>query len=764
MNIEDGVNSENLIPSKNSNRNRRNKNYKRNKKLRKLLANENPDSASEPIPEQEISEIQVSPAIEIKKAKLVKFVITKDKAVVQNSNEQIAAIATPESKASQPIAASPKFEKKELLVTRTAVVIGNNKIVLEKRVKQNFDEENKKSLPKLNIRQVIKSKVALSTPYNAEETKQRKVALEAILNEIAKEGKSKLKIKVTQGKRSEPDIPTELPIDDASKFAKKKKKNKKNPVNKYEAEALASKDEVIELPPEDYIKMTFPEDPNAKIDNEEFLSNRTIQFTEIPVNRKINIDDENNIFANDMIDHVKKVLIDEHFAMQGSRILLAVSGGVDSIVMLDIIAQLAEEMKYTVSVAHFNHKLRGLSSDSDEELVKKVCTAYNIKCYTGSENIMKFASENAISIEQAARTRRYKMFERLSGNLKIDFVSTAHSSDDSVETFFLNLFRGTGLTGLAGIPRQRHLVKNTYMIRPLIDFKKENIYKYAKLRNLQWREDETNALTNYTRNKVRLELLPKIQQDFSPAIFDLINRTSKLIRGADEFITGFVNNAVEDLVKDRRKDQFHINIAQLETHSEFIQSEIIQSAIVSIFKLLPPNLKVLDRILALSKSPSGAIANINKQVFALRDREKIIFAQSSPLDSIDMIIERISENNLDAGKFRLSVVDRKSVEFSKDPFVEYLDADLIPAFMNLRNWEIGDEFKPLGMDGTMKISDFLTNQKISTIDKRSVLVLATKTDIIWVVGKRLSNIYKVTGTTSNVIKAEFILKKENKGK
>lgn len=739
------TNNENIeldtkVIGKNAAKNRKNK---KNKKLRKLA-----------------NTVQTEPKTEItteentigKKANLLKFVITKDK-IAKLDGVEIPAPKLP---------AKANDEKPEILHTRTNVHIAKNKIVLAKSPKRISDTTERRIQPIINIKQVIKAKSAFEIDQLSPNDIEKKKAIAALLSEIQKAPKSKLKVKIifSEKKASLTLNPNQMERED--KYQKKKKK-KKNQVNKYEAEALASKDEVIELPPEDYIKMTFPEISEHKHELEEIPVSRISSFTEINPNRKINNFTKVSPLIQEMINSVKQKLSEEFYSFTNARFLLAVSGGVDSIVMLDIMAQLADELKITISVAHFNHNLRGLSSDNDEELVKKICLSYGIKCYIGSENIIKYASDNAISIEQAARHRRYKMFERLSGNLKIDFVTTAHTADDSVETFLLNLLRGTGLTGLSGIPRKRHLVKNTYIIRPIIDFKKSDIYQYAKERNLQWREDESNTLTNYTRNKIRLELLPKIQQDFSPAIFDLINRTSRLIRGADEFINEFVENAVDTIIKDRRKDRFYISISQLETYSEFIQGEVIRACLSNVFKLLPPNIKVIDRVLALINSPSGAIADINKQIYALKDRGVIIFAQRTPIDSVNMLIDRNCEINLEFATLKLTPIDRKSVEFTKDPLVEYLDADLLPAKLQLRNWEQGDEFKPLGMDGTMKISDFLINQKIPSVEKRGVIVLSTKTDIIWVVGRRLSNTYKVTGNTQKVIKAELILKKE-KGK
>ena len=523
--------------------------------------------------------------------------------------------------------------------------------------------------------------------------------------------------------------------------------------NKYALEAVNAKDEVIELPPEDFIKMTFPN--GTPDDKNKEVSKRQILRTVISASSITDFSKPELSPAKAIMERVAYILQNEFSIIEGSRVMLGVSGGADSMTMLHIFAQLTRRFNNALYVAHFNHKLRGQDSDDDEALVKSVCDSYGIKCYTESADIAKAATNLGVSTEEAARFYRYKMYERLAGNLQLDFVATAHNLDDSVETFFLNLMRGTGLKGLSGIPRSRHLLKNTFMIRPMLDFRKSEIYDYAKLLDLQWHEDRTNQDTDFTRNRIRMKLLPMLREEFSPAIFELIRRTEGLIAGADNFISSYITNSFNGIIKDRRKDGFTYYPAQLDTFPVYIRSELIRRAITEVFKVMPPNSKIMTRILNLKNSNPGATIKINKTIFAAKDRDCITFALQSSVENFQTKIIPPGEWELDNGKLVISDINRKNVKFNPDPCIEFFDKDLLSNDIIIRTWKPGDEFVPLGMQGNMKVSNFLTNQKVPATEKRFVKVMLVNNKIAWLIGYRISNLYKVTDETSNAVKAEF---------
>ena len=209
-------------------------------------------------------------------------------------------------------------------------------------------------------------------------------------------------------------------------------------------------------------------------------------------------------------------------------------------------------------------------------------------------------------------------------------------------------------------------------------------------------------------------------------------------------------------MKNRSNNRFSLAVPLLDTFEEFVQGELIQAALANVFQIQGISLNAIDRILELLHSNTGAICEINKKYFALRDRNHIIFAKKQKSFNINMSIDRIGSYTVGNYKLILSEVTKNHAGFSSNSNVEFFDMDLVPLRIQLRSWELGDVFQPIGMTGTVKVSDFLTNHKVSLLDKQDVLLLATKSDIIWVCGKRLSNKFKVTSDTKKIIRAELI--------
>jgi tRNA(Ile)-lysidine synthase len=494
--------------------------------------------------------------------------------------------------------------------------------------------------------------------------------------------------------------------------------------------------------------------------------NRTAKKKEINYFKKYNKeklikqDNLKNKEITDFLTKFKIVVQNKLLIPAKSKILLAISGGVDSVAMIDAMFQIAYDLEFELIVCHFNHKLRGISADNDEKFVKLLASQYGIKFLSDSGDVKSFAKNHSQSIEQAARTLRYNFFERMANSHQVSYVMLAHTADDSAETVLINLLRGSGLTGLGGIPVQRTLGRKNQIIRPFIDFKKSELIAYVKTRKLKWNEDETNSLLNFTRNKIRHSLIPELQNKYNPQIVDTLNRTANIIRLADGFVKEHLTPYMNNFKWSKKKGLLSISIPLFESCGTFIQGEILQAKLKDKFNLSDLSQNMTERIIALPLLDVGSIIEIGKNIIALRDRNHLLFYRDRKQQYFETDI--FKEDNYKDKKIALSLtkVPKKQMKIHNDPNIEFLDYDIVPAVLKLRTWQPGDSFIPLGMSGNMKISDFLINQKVSLLDKKDILVLASKNNILWVCGMRINDKFKITPSTTRFLKVEFH-KKDN---
>ncbi|MFA5512176.1 MAG: ATP-binding protein, partial [Candidatus Kapaibacterium sp.] len=318
------------------------------------------------------------------------------------------------------------------------------------------------------------------------------------------------------------------------------------------------------------------------------------------------------------------------------------------------------------------------------------------------------------------------------------------------------LFRGSGLTGLSSMPTKRKFVKNVSLVRPFLQFTKQDLYNYASIRRLKWHEDETNSLLNYTRNKVRHELVPLLKESYNPALSNIITRTSELLQGADEVIKDLVSKSVPTILEDANNEKFRIKINMLLTFNRFMQGELIQYLWSKYFRLQPLSLSTIDRILALTKSITGSICEISGGNFVLRDRNNLVFAKRIKDVQSSIIIEKPGEYKLGKMKIEIKEVRRNEIIFNDDKNIEFIPARMLQPFVEIRNKREGDDFHPLGAPGVMKLSDFLTNEKVSLADKPNVLVMSNKFDILWVLGYRISEKCRIKDTNEKIYRIRLI--------
>jgi tRNA(Ile)-lysidine synthase len=427
----------------------------------------------------------------------------------------------------------------------------------------------------------------------------------------------------------------------------------------------------------------------------------------------------------------------EHFGSPDHcRCLLAVSGGLDSMAMLDVFIRNG----ITVGVAHCNFSLRGTESDLDNQLVKEYCTRHGISFFEKRFDTALVAEELGTSIQVTARTLRYEWFDELASANNYRFIATAHHRDDNAETILLNMVRGTGLQGIAGIP-----IINNMIIRPLIFASGEQLKAYVHEHNIPFREDASNAEPKYARNRIRHHVIPQLLS-INPRAVEHINTLGEHARTVSSILHAHMQQIRERYTVSKNENVvLHINEIRNEEHHAFY-----------VYELLKPfgfNASQVKQLLASSSAPGPGSFFYAEHYRALIDRESIIV---SPVERAQAFAGICISENTDqrfvsgSDTFVLEYLPAiPAPVFQKDHL--YLDKDKLLFPLTIDHWQTGDHFIPLGMKGKKKISDLLIDAKVNLIEKEKTLVLRSGDTIAAVLGHRIAEPYKITPSTNTIL-------------
>lgn len=441
----------------------------------------------------------------------------------------------------------------------------------------------------------------------------------------------------------------------------------------------------------------------------------------------------------------------------GERVLIAVSGGIDSMTLLDIIVRLAPMYRLQLGVAHFDHGLRGEESREDAAFVVDQAKLRGIKSYVGHGDVKKYAQDHKLSIEEAARKCRYAFLERVARKHGFSVVMTGHTANDNAETLLMNLLRGTGVSGLAAIPPVRILAKGVLLTRPLLGMDRKEIESYAGEAELEWRNDSTNASAKHTRNRLRHELMP-VLEGYNPSIIATLNSTAEIMRGLEQYLSQTVEVAMKRVVTASDGERVEISINHLKHYLPAIQAEVMQRAIAKSFNLPPFSYGAVNRALGLMWKETGSKAELGGSISAVRDRDTLcIRRELPPPEAVDKKFD--AGQTIQAGRVLLKTkrVDRSHVKLNKKPTLEFVDiSKLSGGPLTVRSWRDGDRFHPFGMEGEKKISDYLIDQKVPLDKKAGVLVVADGERIIWVCGMRLDERFRIEEGTEQALRMEIV--------
>ncbi|MCB8999593.1 MAG: tRNA lysidine(34) synthetase TilS [Bacteroidales bacterium] len=436
-----------------------------------------------------------------------------------------------------------------------------------------------------------------------------------------------------------------------------------------------------------------------------------------------------------MLERLRTFINEHDLFHKDDRLLLTVSGGIDSVVLLDLLVKLG----YDCGIAHCNFHLRNEESDGDEKFVRELGDSYGIHVYVRNFETAEYAEGNRLSIQMAARELRYDWFEEIRQQEGFDWITTAHNKNDVSETFLLNLSRGTGLQGLTGIK-----YKSGRLIRPLLFATRDEIKSYALSAGLDWREDSSNASLKYSRNKIRHSLIP-LFEEINPKFTDTLAENIQRLKEAEEIYLDAILK-VRNNVIHREKGLVWIFI------NDVAALNPIETWMYEILKEFNFTSSVVNDIIRSLDGPAG------RQFFSsthrlVKDREKLILQLITEENQRRYYIEKENGIILEPLKLKTEIFER-SHDFiiPANPDTACLDLDTLEFPLVLRRWETGDYFCPLGMRSMKKLSDFFIDLKLSIPQKENTWILQSGNEICWVIGHRISDNFKILAHTKNILK------------
>lgn len=485
-----------------------------------------------------------------------------------------------------------------------------------------------------------------------------------------------------------------------------------------------------------------------------------------------------SIDSNYLIDFQQKVLKtiqQRHLIDPGDRVVIGLSGGPDSVCLLHVLYSLSAHLNINLYPIHINHMLRGEDALSDEEYTQRLCNELGLTLSTVRADVGAIAREQGVSIETAGRQVRYKEFEDYAKKAGAGKIAVAHNKNDQAETVMMHIIRGTGLSGLTGMEYKRGAI-----IRPLLDIEREEIERYCIEANLKPRTDKSNLTDEYARNRVRLELFPYIDKSFGANIAQSLCRLSELAAEDDSFIEKCASEVYEKCLISRQDKQggnqaiqagnqtkaAELDIDSLKKLHPAILGRVLKRAIMDaagdVNGIGRVHYEMLSELISSGKTgsvaelPNGLRGSISYGVLRIFIQDenkktisfdkKIIIPGTTIIDETgDMVVTRLEKRqNID-----------NYVRVSYNSLIQLFDYDTLNMGINLRNRRNGDVFKPIGSNGTKKLKEYFIDMKIPKETRDEIPLVCVKNEVVWVVGHKISDKFKVTENTNNILRIEY---------
>lgn len=475
----------------------------------------------------------------------------------------------------------------------------------------------------------------------------------------------------------------------------------------------------------------------------------------------------------DIVRNVRETIVEHRMLKRGDHVLVALSGGPDSMALLHIMNDLQKTFGLKISIAHLNHKLRGRTSDREEEFVKRIARKLKIAIVTESRDIRRIAAQQKISIEEAARNERYDFLSSAARSVGAAKIAVAHTADDQAETVLFRLIRGAS-GGIAGMPATRKLDTGGTVIRPVLNLWKKDILHYLHERQIPFKTDTSNDDTDFVRNRIRHKLLPFLLKDFNPNIKEVLLNNAENLSEISDLARWETRKVFKNLVKIRRHGVIELDRVHFEILHPAIRKEVIRECL----RLLKGDLSsiyynnIADILtIALSKQ-SGKMISLPDAVTVRREFNKIVFTKDADasrmlpfcqtiavpgitvLNKISLRIQTDIIGRKEAPALRRKKKERMHLLHQYDkPLIEYFDLEKISLPLVVRSRKEGDRYRPIGMKGAKKIKEILIEEKIPVSERAQIPLMADASGmIIWLVGHRIGEQCKVGPHTKNILK------------
>lgn len=455
-----------------------------------------------------------------------------------------------------------------------------------------------------------------------------------------------------------------------------------------------------------------------------------------------------NKFIKNIEQNVIRFIDRKSLINKSDRVLVALSGGADSVFLLYFLNKYKQRFKIQISAVHINHRLRGNEAAADELFCKKICSDLKVELFLIQKNVKLFAKKKKYSIEEAGRIIRYREFEKISEKKGFDKIATAHNANDNTESVLLNISRGSGLAGISGIA-----VKRTKIIRPILCLTKEDILKYLELKKINYKVDSTNLNINFERNFIRYKIVPLLINKINPLLHKSFLRSSENIFEINQFVERSLKSSLSE-VKTNNDEEVFISNEVIKSVPKELLTEFFKKILIENFDETE-NSNNAKNLVSLLNLESGKKVKLSGELFACLERDGLIIAKKKDYSFREKEISIGESANIFNGRLSIKKVSRLPKELGVNRNIEYIDADKVDQKLTLRNWTSGDRFKPLGMKSSKKISDFLTDSKISSYRKKEKLVLLSANKVVWVIGSRLDDRFKVTKATKNYLELKY---------